>query len=384
VEAAVEHGITEGRVVQGELREGEPLVYLAYLDHAERTLAENLIALSRGTHRYTSIDVDNAVRWIEQRIRFGLAAAQREALATAVKSKVMVLTGGPGVGKTTCINSIVQVLRAKQLRVVLCAPTGRAAKRLSEATRMEATTIHRLLEFDPKTGGFKHNRENRLEGEVFVIDETSMVDLMLAHQTVKAVPDEAALIMVGDVDQLPPVGPGSVLRDVIDYGAVPVVRLTEVFRQAAKSAIVANAHRVNRGLMPLFAGRGEQEGDASDFYFVDTQEPAAGVDAILRLVREAIPRRFGLRPLEDVQVLSPMQRGNLGARSLNLALQAALNPTGTSVERFRLDVSGGGQGDADGQRLREGRVQRRHRQDRLHRRRGTGIGCQVRGAGGGI
>ena len=217
---------------------------------------------------------------------------------------------------------------------MLCAPTGRAAKRLSEATGMQATTIHRLLEFDTKTGGFKHNKETPLDGDVFVVDETSMVDVVLAHQTVRAIPPHAALILVGDVDQLPPVGPGSVLRDVIDSGVISVCRLTEVFRQAARSQIVANAHRVNRGLMPLFPEKAGEGETPSDFYFVAAEEPEAAADAVLRLVREHIPRRFGLHPLDDVQVLCPMQRGTLGARTLNLALQAALNPTGPSVERY--------------------------------------------------
>ena len=335
IEAAVAHGVSEGRLVQGEDREGGPLVYLAGLDQAERKLAENLIGLSRGRHPLPQIDVEKAIGWVEGKVGFELAAAQREAIRLAVRSKVMVITGGPGVGKTTCINSIVQILRAKGLKITLCAPTGRAAKRLSETTGMEATTIHRLLEFDPKAGGFKRNRDNPLEGDVFVIDETSMLDLVLAHQTIRAIPERAGLIMVGDVDQLPPVGPGSVLRDVIESQAVPVCRLTEVFRQAAESAIITGAHRVNRGLMPMFPVKADKEGgDLSDFYFVEAREPEVGLDAILRLVRENIPRRFGLHPLDDIQVLSPMQRGSLGARNLNLALQAALNPAGPSVERF--------------------------------------------------
>jgi exodeoxyribonuclease V alpha subunit len=334
IEAAVEHGITGGRLVQGQVRDSEPLVYLAPLEYAERSLAETLLALSRGTHPCPPIDIEKAVGWVEGRIGFPLAAAQREALGLAVASKVMVITGGPGVGKTTLLKAVVQVLAAKQMRLVLCAPTGRAAKRLGEATGMAATTIHRLLAFDPKTGGFKHDRGRPLEGDVFVVDETSMVDVVLAHQAVRAVPPHAALILVGDVDQLPPVGPGSVLRDVIDSGAIPVCRLTEVFRQAAQSAIVANAHRVNRGLMPLFPEKAGESEVPADFYFVAADEPDHAADAVLRLVRDHIPRRFGLHPLDDVQLLCPMQRGTQGARSLNLALQLALNPTGPSVERY--------------------------------------------------
>jgi exodeoxyribonuclease V alpha subunit len=334
IQAALDHGISEGRLVRGGIREGEPLVYLASLEHAERSLAENLMALAAGEHPCLPVDLPKAIEWVEGRIGFPLADAQREALGLVVRSKLAVITGGPGVGKTTLLKAVVQVLRAKQLRLVLCAPTGRAAKRLAEATGLAATTIHRLLAFDPKTGGFTHNRDNPLEADVFVVDETSMVDVVLANQLVRAIPAHAALILVGDVDQLPPVGPGSVLRDVIDSGVVPVCRLTEVFRQAARSQIVANAHRVNRGLMPLFPDKTPEGSDPSDFYFVQAEEPEAAADAILRLVREHIPRRFGLHPLDDVQVLTPMQRGSLGARSLNLALQAALNPGGPAVERY--------------------------------------------------
>ncbi|MDB5297469.1 MAG: ATP-dependent RecD-like helicase, partial [Phycisphaerales bacterium] len=333
IEAAVDHGLEGGRLVENVDADGQVLVYLVALDSAERRLAANLLALATGPHPCPPVDVPKAVEWVEARAGFTLAAGQRDAIGQAVKSKVMVITGGPGVGKTTLVNSVVQIFKAKGLKVVLCAPTGRAAKRLTETTGMPATTIHRLLEFDPKTADFKRNGENPLEGDVFVVDETSMVDLPLAHKVVRAVPPAAALVLVGDVDQLPPVGPGCVLRDVIESGAVPVCRLTEVFRQAAQSQIIAGAHRVNQGLMPVFPGKlGEGETPA-DFYFVEAEDPEAAVAAVLHLVQKAIPRRFGLRPLDDVQVLSPMQRGVLGARNLNLALQATLNPTGTSVER---------------------------------------------------
>ncbi|MCE9565877.1 MAG: AAA family ATPase [Planctomycetes bacterium] len=260
--------------------------------------------------------------------------AQREALGLAVKSKVMVITGGPGVGKTTLVNAIVQVLMAKKLKVLLCAPTGRAAKRMSETSGQVAKTIHRLLEFDPKGGGFKHNRDNPLEGDIFIVDETSMVDLMLAHQFVRAVPSDAALILVGDVDLLPSVGPGSVLRDIIDSGVMPVCRLTEVFRQAAKSAIITNAHRINHGQHPVFPHGKVTDVRGTDFYFFPAQEPEQALPEIVRLVKEAIPKNFGLSAIDDIQVLTPMQRGDLGARNLNRVLQQALNPTGPAIERF--------------------------------------------------
>ncbi len=332
VAAALERTIAEGRLVRRESGREQPLVYLAGLDLAERALAANLVALARGRHPCPAIDIEAAVQWVERKRGITLAPAQRQALALATAAKVLVITGGPGVGKTTLVDSIVRVLAAKKLRVGLCAPTGRAAKRLAEATGHEAKTIHRLLAVDPATGAFRHTPDHPLDLDVLVADETSMIDLPLAHHLVRAVPRPAALVLVGDVDQLPSVGPGCVLRDVIDSGALPVCRLTEVFRQAAASAIIANAHRVNAGLPPrLPEGVGKQ---ASDFYVLGIDEPAGAVGLLLRLVTQAIPRRFGLHTLDDIQVLTPMQRGELGARNLNQVLQRALNPEGPAVERF--------------------------------------------------
>jgi exodeoxyribonuclease V alpha subunit len=329
-EAAVDFGVAADRLSQHAGPEVEPLVYLAPLDRAEQGLATNLAALSRGSHPFPPVDAQRAAEWAEKKVGLKLASTQREALEKALSSKVMVITGGPGVGKTTLVNAILKIFRAKGLNVVLCAPTGRAAKRLTETSGLEAKTIHRLLEFDPRTLGFKHDAKDPLAGGVFVVDEASMLDLVLCQQLVRAIPKGAALIFVGDVDQLPSVGPGCVLRDIIESGAMPVVRLTEVFRQAAQSAIISNAHRINRGLLPVLP----EKGTLSDFYFVEVEEPEAGVARIIQLATESIPRRFGLNPLEDIQVLAPMQRGELGARNLNVRLQAALNPTGEEVSRF--------------------------------------------------
>ena len=267
---------------------------------------------------------------MERRTGLTLADSQKQALRLAVASKVLVITGGPGVGKTTLLNSILKVLRAKQVEVALCAPTGRAAKRLSDSTGLEAKTIHRLLETDPKTGSFKRHEENRLGCDLLVLDEASMVDVLLMRSVLRALPDQAALLIVGDVDQLPSVGPGQVLGDIIGSGTVPVVRLTEVFRQAAESRVIVNAHRINRGQMPELGAR-----EGSDFFFVDASEPEEASRKLLAVVSKRIPLRFGLDPIRDVQVLCPMNRGGVGARALNLALQAALNPPGeVTVERF--------------------------------------------------
>ena len=259
-----------------------------------------------------------------------LAESQREALRLALASKALVITGGPGVGKTTLVNSVLKVIGAKRVQLALCAPTGRAAKRLSESTGLEARTIHRLLETDPKTGGFKRGEEHPLDCRLLVVDETSMVDVPLMRALLRALPDEAALLLVGDADQLPSVGPGQVLADIIASDAVPVVRLMEVFRQAAESQVIVNAHRINGGWMPELEAK-----EGSDFFFVDAADPEEGVRKLLAVVSQRIPGRFGLDPVRDVQVLCPMNRGGLGARSLNIELQRALNPPGElRVERF--------------------------------------------------
>jgi exodeoxyribonuclease V alpha subunit len=282
------------------------------------------------TGKRPSIDAGKAIPWVEKRTKLALAASQIEAIRVALASKVLVITGGPGVGKTTLVNSLLKILLAKTIAIALCAPTGRAAKRLSESTGLEAKTIHRLLETDPRTGTFRRTEEAPLDCDLLVVDETSMVDVPLMRALLRALPDRAALLLVGDVDQLPSVGPGQVLADVIASGSVPVVRLTEVFRQAAESQIIVNAHRINQGLMPDLI-----KVENSDFYFVDAADAEEGVQKLLAIVQERIPKRFRLDPIRDIQVLCPMNRGGLGARSLNIELQNALNPPGEiRIERF--------------------------------------------------
>ena len=330
VRTALDLELAEGAVVADAVGE-TPCVFLTGLYRAERVIAERLLRLATGTLPWARIDPGKALPWIERRTGLALAESQTEAVRLALTAKVLVITGGPGVGKTTIVNAILGILTAKGATLLLCAPTGRAAKRMTEATGHEAKTIHRLLEVDPRHGGFKRHADNPLDCDLLVVDETSMVDVMLMQALLRAVPDHAALLIVGDVDQLPSVGPGQVLADIIASGAVPVVRLTEVFRQATESQIVANAHRINRGRIPDLR---RPHGD-SDFYFVQADDPETAVGLIVELVKTRIPRRFGLDPIRDIQVLCPMNRGGVGARSLNVELQAALNPAGErKIERF--------------------------------------------------
>jgi exodeoxyribonuclease V alpha subunit len=329
--AALDLELDDGSVVADTLK-GEPAIFLAQLHRNERRIAKSLQKLAQGLPPWGSIDAIQAITWAEKRLRLQLAASQRNAVETALASKVLVVTGGPGVGKTTLINTILQILTANKLRIQLCAPTGRAAKRMSEATGREAKTIHRLLEFSPDRHAFRRNAQLPLECDLLVVDETSMVDVPLMASLLAAVPTEAALLLVGDVDQLPSVGPGQVLADAIASGALPVTRLTEVFRQADSSQIIKTAHAINRGIIPDLRS---QEGGNSDFHFLPAETPDQAMNLILKLVAQDIPARFGLDPTSQIQVLCPMARGSCGSRSLNVELQKRLNPKPRQeVERF--------------------------------------------------
>jgi exodeoxyribonuclease V alpha subunit len=306
IRTALDLELTEGTVISDSVGE-TPCVFLAGLHRAERAIADRLMRLTTGTLLpWPWIDPNKAVPWVEERIGLALAESQVAAIRLALMSKVLVMTGGPGVGKTTIIKAILRILAAKGVRLMLCAATGRAAKRMTEATGFEAKTIHRLLEVDPKGGGFKRGDENPLDCDLLVVDETSMVDMLMQALM------KAALLIVGDTDQLPSVGPGQVLADVISSGAVPAVRLTEVFRQAAQSRIITSAHRINQGIIPDLSAPGAD----SDFYFVPADGPETAVPRIIELVKTRIPKRFGLDPIRDIQVLCPMNPCGIGARTL--------------------------------------------------------------------
>ena len=321
-----------GLIVRESLGDRGKCASLASLWREEHDAAACFAELVAAPLRPARFDLDGALRAFEQATGLELAPQQRRAVEASMADKCVVITGGPGVGKTTIVRAMVTMASGAQRRVALAAPTGRAAKRLTESTGFEALTLHRLLEFQPQGGGFARRRGNPLDVEVVIVDEVSMVDIALFHALLEALRPSAQLVLVGDVDQLPSVGPGAVLADVIASGAATVVRLTEIFRQAAASQIIVNAHRVNEGVVPALSppapAPGGAEAPRSDFYFIERADPVAARDTIVELVAERIPARFGLDPVGDVQVLTPMHRGELGTAALNLALQARLNPPG--------------------------------------------------------
>lgn len=328
IDAAAKRLAEDGRATLDEGTLWQP-----ELASAEAAAAARLRVLLEAPPRgRRDLDAAKALAWAEEKTGRTFAPAQRDAIAKAAGGKVTVITGGPGTGKTTVVDALCRIVMARRERILLAAPTGRAAKRLAEATGLEAKTVHRLLEIDPRRGGFQRNASNPLDCDVLVVDETSMVDLPLFRAILEAVPDGARLVLVGDADQLPSVGPGNVLRDVIASGRVPTVRLSQIFRQRERSGIVDAAHLVNAGEMP--------PDDAADFFVVVREEPEEAVATIAELVAERIPRRWGLDPTRDVQVLAPMNRGIAGTANLNQVLQARLNPDGREIvagpRRFRI------------------------------------------------
>jgi exodeoxyribonuclease V alpha subunit len=305
-------------------------VYLRGYHFAEVQTARRLLQLQALQPLQRRIDPDAAVAWLQGKLPFQLAPMQEQAVRQALTDKVVIITGGPGTGKTTLVRAVLTIYRQLGGQCCLAAPTGRAAKRLSEATGHHASTLHRLLEFSPQAGRFLRDEQRPLAADCIIVDESSMLDALLAHHLLKAVPGQATLIVVGDADQLPSVGPGNVLRDLIDCGKFPVVRLNEIFRQARESQIIVNAHRVQKGMFPRIPEKGEE---LQDFYFIEKSDPEEALQLILKLCTDRIPSRFGLDPVDEIQVLSPMNRGAVGSQRLNGALQEVLNPGGAGIER---------------------------------------------------
>lgn len=323
----------QGHVVLEVLPDGTRAVYLSHLHRHETAVAELLVRLTNTGKLFPRIDAVREMAAFEQGHNFQLAENQKVAVRTALAGGVLVVTGGPGTGKTTIIKSILKIIAKYGVSVLLAAPTGRAAKRMTELTHVPASTIHRLLQLSPQEGKYLRNAQNPLKGDFIIIDESSMIDVGLAHALLRAISPTSSVIFVGDVDQLPSVGPGNFLRDVIESGAVPVVRLNQIFRQAQQSLIVTNAHRVNSGQMPAMGGGSPEEAAKRDFYFFEAGEPEDALRIIRELVQVRIPAKFGFKPSTDIQVLTPMHRGLVGAQNLNREIQQLLNPAATGVER---------------------------------------------------
>ncbi len=304
-------------------------VYLEKFYNCETGIVFHLKRLLTLPRSFDRVDSDKEIEWVHSRLSIKLAENQLKAVKCALESKVMIITGGPGTGKTTIINAVLKIFSKLWLKVKLSAPTGRAAKRMSETTGHEAKTIHRLLEFSFQKGGFQRNEKNPLNCDLLIIDEASMIDSILMYRLLSAVPFGAVLILAGDVNQLPSVGPGNVLNDIIASGIAPAVKLSEIFRQAKSSRIIVNAHRINDGILPFFKSSFPED----DFYFIQQEDPEKVLEIILKLVKERIPRRFGFDPVDDIQVLTPMHKGVVGAANLNMKLQNLLNPCKNEVMR---------------------------------------------------
>lgn len=291
--------------------------YMPVVYHTEKAIASKLKRI-QGTQDSITLNVHKAIEWVQTQISFSLSSSQLSALQTAIQSKLCVITGGPGVGKTTLVKCLLKILSIKVSKIHLVAPTGRAAKRLSESTGIEASTLHKLLSFSPKIGGFKYNENNKLKADVFIVDESSMIDIFLLLSFLKAIPEEARICFIGDIDQLPSVGPGQVLKDMILSQTLPVVRLTEIFRQGIDSQITLNAHRINHGKMPV-----NEESRLSDFHFIAADTPEEGLELVLKYM---VAQSKGGNKAPKVQILTPMKSGILGTRTLNASLQQKLNP----------------------------------------------------------
>jgi len=313
-----------------DFREDTKGVYLARFHRSETSIVTRLKTLMNSPKSIGKIDSEKAIEWVQRQLAISLAKRQVEAIRCAVENKLMIITGGPGTGKTTIINAIIKIFSRLGVKIMLAAPTGRAAKRMSEATGHEAKTIHRMLEYSIQKGGFQKNELNLLDCDLIIVDEASMIDTILMHQLLKAIPPGATFVLVGDAHQLPSVGAGNVLKDIIASGEIQVVELNEIFRQARESLIIVNAHKINNGLLPSFKSSGQE---LDDFYFIEQEDPGEVLRIILELTSERIPRRFGFDPVDDIQVLTPMHKGVVGAGNLNVELQKALNPAEDGIMR---------------------------------------------------
>lgn len=298
------------------------VVYLAKFHVSETGIAKRLKRLVSTPKQLRLINLEDAIDWVKKILKIEFSEKQKEAIKEAINSKVMIITGGPGTGKTTIIKAIIEIYRAMNQRILLAAPTGRAAKRMTNATGYEAKTLHRLLEYSPSSGSFKRNETNPLDADIVIIDETSMIDTVLMYHFIKAVKTTTTVIFVGDVDQLPSVGAGNILKDIIDSGIIHTVRLDEIFRQSKESMIIVNAHRINKGELPYF--KFSKDGH-QDFFFTEIYEPEEVARYIIYLCTEIIPKRFGFNPVDDVQVITPMYKGIAGVSNLNNELQGVLN-----------------------------------------------------------
>lgn len=308
--------------------EGKDFIWNKALFLSEIGISREIKRLIHSKCTLRSINVDKALPWVEDQLKIELASKQKEAVAKAIESKFLVITGGPGTGKSTITKAILHILDKLTGQILLAAPTGKAAKRMGEITKRKASTIHSLLEFDFKGEGFKRNRDNPLECDLLIVDEASMIDTMLMYNLLKAIPSHARVILVGDINQLPSVGPGNVLKDIINSLTVPVIVLNEIFRQAAGSKIITNAHRIIQGQMPEIHNVAE-----SDFFFVEAQDPQEILHKIIQLVSIRIPQKYKMKSFEDIQVLSPMRKGVIGVQNLNMALQSVLNPKENALFR---------------------------------------------------
>ncbi|MGC6436599.1 MAG: ATP-dependent RecD-like DNA helicase [Verrucomicrobiales bacterium] len=336
VEKCLERLITNNDIVKEDIN-SVSMIFPNHLVAAEKLVSKKILSLASKGANYPEIEIEKALTWCQEKIGYPLAEGQRKAVELSLKERVTIITGGPGVGKTTILRSALMILKAKKVNPILCAPTGRAAKRMAESTNLEASTIHRLLEFQGRSGKFSHDENNPLKGDLFIVDEASMIDIQLMSSFLRALPEDAHLILVGDVDQLPSVGPGSVLSDMIMCNQIPVARLNEIFRQSSESRIISAAHEINQGMIPEELSKSAKNDPKSDFFFLSCDEPEETSEIIANLVSSRIPEKLGLDPINDIQVITPMHRGSLGTQSLNRKLQDSLNPANEStfeIERF--------------------------------------------------